>query len=70
MPVPENNNQDTLATIVKAMSLLNSGMVIVDGILENEMRLRGLSREEKQAVRKSIIGETRTIADELQSENP
>lgn len=64
------DEQDTLATIVKAMSLLNSGMEIVDGLLENEMRLRGLSREEKQAVRKSIIGETRTIADELQSENP
>lgn len=57
-----------LNEIVKAMSLLNSGLNIVGGILETEMRLQGLSREERHAVRKSIFGETRQIADDLQSD--
>lgn len=63
-----NQASDTMQTLVKVLSLLTSGMSIVDGLLENEMRLRGLTREEKHAIRKSITAETRTIADELQGE--
>lgn len=66
MSTPQNS--ETLSGIIKAFQLINGILPILNGLFENEAERLGLTREQRYELRKSISAETRSIADDLQSD--